>query len=166
MTDDSKTFAGPYPTPEGQGIDSGYEVVRAKAEGELEGTLPGPSKPLEQVSGEGIKNPEGEFAIPALIPGRRLTSRAGPALIKQATASAMDLLIPRVNKAVPKGASPAPPPRPWRTESLVLHWQTVKNGNVSRGGAKVRGPIQRSSPMGLNRNTICAQQTMLQRTMG
>lgn len=109
MTKDSKTFDGPYPTPESQGIDRGYEAVRAKAEAELEGTMAGPSKPLEQISGEGIKNPEGEFAIPASHTGAPDRQQRGPGPNQAGNSAGDGSVDPQGQQGGTEGGQPGSP---------------------------------------------------------
>ena len=109
MTNDSKTFVGPYPTPESQGIDRGYEAVRAKAEAELEGTMAGPSRPLEQVSGEGIKNPEGEFAIPAPHTGTPDHQQRGPGPNQAGNSAGDGSVDPQGQQGGTEGGQPGSP---------------------------------------------------------
>src|SRR4051812_8153230 len=63
------TSYGSYPTPETLGIDRGYEKDRPRAVRELENTMSGPKEPLKEPDVEGIKHPEGEFAVPARFIG-------------------------------------------------------------------------------------------------
>ena len=109
MTNDSKTFVGPYPTPESQGIDRGYEAVRAKAQAELEGTMAGPAKPLEQVSGEGIKNPEGEFAVPAPHNGTRDHQQRGPGPNQAGNSASDGSVDPQGQQGGTEGGQPSSP---------------------------------------------------------
>ena len=68
MNNERKSGYGACPTEESRGIDRGYEAVRETAKEELARTMTGPRHPLQPIAEDGIKNPEGEFEVPAPMP--------------------------------------------------------------------------------------------------
>jgi hypothetical protein len=122
MSSDPKTYAGPYPTPESQGIDKGYEAVREVAQKELADTMAGPAKPLQQVSGDGIKNPEGEFAIPAPATGTPDQQKRGRGPNQAGNSSGKGPVDPQGQQGGTEGGQPGSPPLaiPGRTEGTPL----------------------------------------------
>jgi hypothetical protein len=109
MSSDPKTYAGPYPTPESQGIDKGYEAVRDQAKAELAGTMAGPEKPLQQISGEDIKNPEGEFAIPAPRTGSPNQEQRAPGPNQAGNSAGDGSIDPQGQQGGTEGGQPGSP---------------------------------------------------------
>jgi hypothetical protein len=116
------SYKGPYPTPESQGIDKGYEAVRPQAEQELASTMAGPPETLAQISGEGIKNPDGEFAVPAAMTGSPHHGRFGPGPNQAGNSSGDGTVDPQGQQGGTQGGQAASPPlnSPGRTEGTPL----------------------------------------------
>src|ERR1700761_8916922 len=58
-------YGGPFSFWESKGLDAAYEAVRKQAQRDLENSMAGPKQPLGEPTG--VKNPDGEFSVPAPI---------------------------------------------------------------------------------------------------
>lgn len=122
MTSDPKIHAEPNPAPENQGFDRDYEAVRQVAERELIKAMAGPRKPLQQVSGDDIKNPEGEFAIPAPATGLHGHQHPGPGPNQAGNSSGKGPIDPQGQQGGTEGGQAGSPSLnlPNRTEGTPL----------------------------------------------
>ena len=57
------------------GFDASYDAVRAEGGRDLKNAMAGPNPPLQEPAG--VKNPDGEFAVPAPMGERRTGKDAG-----------------------------------------------------------------------------------------
>jgi hypothetical protein len=124
-----------YPTSEAKGIDRGYDAVRDAAKSELKETMTGPEAPLRPVQEDGIKDPDGEFEVPARMPAIQF-EHEGPGPNQTGNSSGRGPVDPQGQQAGTLGGQKADPRLPNELRPLAnAEERALHSGEHPQGGA-------------------------------